>query len=78
MAENAANAIFGWSAPPMAEQFPTLTSEQADKFDALNRAVTLCYLHGLISDGLRDLAIKKCARQIGVDLAARPNPPVQP
>ena len=66
---------FGWSAPPMAEQFPTLSAKEAQKFDALNKAIIMCHLHGLIPDSVRDSAIRKCSRQIGSALAAsRPMP----
>lgn len=64
-----ASVAFGWGAPPMAEQFPSLPAAYAKKFDDLNKAVIMCHLHGLISDSVRDSAIKKCTRQISAALS---------
>ena len=66
---DATHVLFGWGAPPMAEQFPSLSAKAAYRFDALNKAIITCHLNGLITDSQCASAIRKCRRQIEAALA---------
>lgn len=59
---------FGWGAPSFAEQLPALSPADADKADAISKAIILLSIHGVITDGERDRAIHRATRRIEADL----------
>lgn len=59
---------FGWGAPSFAEQLPSLLRADADRADAISRAITLLSVHGIITEAEQDRAIKRATRSIEVAL----------
>ncbi|WP_238178726.1 hypothetical protein, partial [Methylobacterium dankookense] len=47
---------FGWGAPSFAEQVPALPPADAERADAISKAITLLSVHGIITEGERDRA----------------------
>ena len=68
---------FGWGAPSFAEQLPSLRRADSERADAVNKAITLLSVHGIITETERDKAIRRATRCIQEDLqkAAETNPP---
>lgn len=60
----ATSISFGWSAPSFAEQLPSLPKADAERADAFNKAITLLSVHGIITEGERDRAIKRATARI--------------
>ncbi len=59
---------FGWAAPSFAEQLPTLAPEDAEKADAISKAIVLLSVHSIITEGERDRVIRRATRHIEADL----------
>lgn len=59
---------FGWGAPSFAEQLPSLLPADADRADAISKAITLLSVHGIITEAEQDRAIKRATRSIEVAL----------
>ncbi len=55
---------FGWSAPSFAEQLPSLSPADADRADAISKAITLLSVHSIITEAEQDRAIKRATRSI--------------
>lgn len=55
---------FGWGAPSFAEQLPALLPADAERADAIGKAITLLSVHGIITEGERDRAIHRATRNI--------------
>ena len=60
---------FGALAPPMSEQLPMLSSEQAGHFDADNKAIARLRVRGYISDGELTKIHRRCAAAIGEEIS---------
>ena len=56
--------VMGWSAPPMKEQFPTLSDDGAEQFDANSAAISRLSIHGLITRVERDRAAKRLTKAV--------------
>lgn len=59
-----ASISFGWGAPSFAEQLPSLPAADADRADAISKAITLLSVHGIITESERDRAIRRATRSI--------------
>jgi len=57
--------VFGWGAPPISEQFPTMDADAAQKFDADSDALTRLRMRGYVTDSQRDAIIRKMAKAVG-------------
>ena len=55
---------FGWGASSFAEQLPSLPSADAERADAISKAITLLSVHGIITGAERDRAIHRATRNI--------------
>lgn len=56
--------VFGWSAPPLREQFPNLNVEDADHFDLDSKAISRLSVRGLITRAERDSAVQRLSKSI--------------
>ena len=56
--------LFGWDAPSMKEQFPTLSDDDAERFDKDSEALTRLRIRGYLSDNQRESVMKKISRAI--------------
>lgn len=56
--------IFGWDAPPMAEQHPVIPSEVAAHFDKDNEALIRLSVRGLITPSQKMAGFKRLTKNI--------------
>lgn len=56
--------IFGWAAPSMKEQFPTLPEFEADQFDLDSAALTRLRVRGYLTDSQRMSVARKVSKAI--------------
>lgn len=54
----------GWGSSSFAEQLPNLPVADAERADAISKAITLLSVHSIITDAERDRAITRTTRHI--------------
>lgn len=57
--------IYGWGAPPMKEQHPILTADDAGHFDKDNEAFIRLSLRGYLTDGQKSSVMAKMTARVG-------------
>lgn len=62
------NLVFGWGAPPFAEQLPTLDPIEAEHFDKDNAAIIRLSARGLLTSSERDRAIARVTKEVRTKL----------
>ena len=60
---------FGWGAPPMGQQFPSMSDDTAERFDRDREALLRLHLRGYLTDSQRDSAARKVAKAVGKALS---------
>ena len=75
--DDAPTVVFGWAAPPFAEQFPSLPANEAEHFDMDNQAIIRLSLRGYLTDSQITAARNKVTKaiQIALNDAAKPIQP---
>ena len=61
----------GWAAKPFKVQFPQLSDESASRLDAINEAITLLYLSGIITHSMVASARQKKFPKVVADALAK-------
>jgi hypothetical protein len=61
--------VFGWGAPPFAEQLPSLGAVEAEHFDKDNAAIIRLHMRGFLTDAERNRAIRRVTKEIRAKLA---------
>lgn len=61
--------VFGWGAPPFAEQLPGFDPVECEHFDKDNAAIVRLHVRGFITQSERDKAITRVTREVRAKLA---------